>query len=446
MKKIAIVYIAHDGFTSLYTGVGTVARDFLLSFPEVSRKLKKEYKDIQLDLFATTIKYSKECFGYSEEIKGNTERLTKLYKNIHLVELINGSAGTKSYGSIDVWKNACISAATFLYSLTVLEKYDSILAVCVDTPFAQVPNYFFDQYNVDFIDFVWLPQSTVLIHKIDSAIGISSAEENYIKERYEWEKAVIDQSKTNNKVKIGSVGTFMQKHLLEAYKADKTTLVNLQNGLYFKRLSAYKKTQEEIHNLLAKLNIPTDRPLLYSFGRAESYKGLDLVLKNSIELIKKKNFFVFILASPYSMEDDYVVKLKKLAENYPLDIKIIFGLDFLTPHYIMQWKNTKILALLSRAEPFGLIPVESRFYNNKNLSLLTTKADGFLYQIDQGTDGFMVNLEDSSIKSILLKISNLSKKEKGRLATNGHRRVMKDYNQININFNFLHTYIKKYIQ
>src|SRR3989344_1823446 len=191
MKKIAIVYLAHDGFTSLYTGVGTVARDFLLSFPEVNKILRGDNKNLSLELFMGTIKYNKKCFGYSEEVKKGTVFYTKKYKNIHLVELINGSGGEKSYGSIDLWKNACISAATFVYTLLTSQKFNKVIVVCVDTPFAQVANYFFDQYQDSNIDFVWLPQSTVMIHKIDSALGKKLEQNSYLKLRYTWEKGIV---------------------------------------------------------------------------------------------------------------------------------------------------------------------------------------------------------------------------------------------------------------
>src|SRR3989344_1600320 len=154
MKKIAIVYLAHDGFTSLYTGVGTVARDFLLSFPEVNKILRGDNKNLSLELF-------------------------------------NGSGGEKSYGSIDLWKNACISAATFVYTLLTSQKFNKVIVVCVDTPFAQVANYFFDQYQDSNIDFVWLPQSTVMIHKIDSALGKKFEQNSYLKLRYTWEKGIV---------------------------------------------------------------------------------------------------------------------------------------------------------------------------------------------------------------------------------------------------------------
>lgn len=418
-----------------------MARDFLLSFPVVNKKVKNEYPSIKIDLYATTLKYNDECFGYSKEIERISEEMSIKHKNIHLIELVNGSSGTKSYGSIENWKNACISGATFLYTLTKLKKYDRILALCVDTPFAKVPNYFFDQYHNKIVDFIWLPQSTVLIHKIDSAIGISEEQEKYVHERFEWEKAVVDLSKINKQVKIGCVGHFMKQHLLEKYEAETDRLVDIQNGVNFKRINSYKMRQKDIASILKRYQVPLNRPLLFSFGRGEPYKGLDLILKNAIPLIKSKKYFVLILASPYSMDDDYVKDLQHIANQYPSNMRIVFGLDFLTPHYIMQWKNTKIVALLSRAEPFGLIPIESRSHNNKNLTLIASNIDGYVEQITSGTDGFLVDLEDNEIQKVFLKISELSSKEKAFISAKGYAHVISDYNQENINFVFLNEYI-----
>lgn len=445
MKKIAIVYIAHDGFTSLYTGVGTVARDFLLSFPDVYKRLIKEYKNIDLDLFATTLKYKKDCFGYSEEIKKVTKFYTQRYRNIHLIELINGSAGKKSYGSIDLWRNACISSATFIYSIINYYNYDKVLVICVDTPFTQVANYFFDQYSYQNVDFIWLPQSTALIHKYDSALEKSLRSENYIDERFLWEKSVIDLAKKNKQVKIGFVGSFMKKHLIKDYGADIDTLISLQNGLYFPRMKRNRVTQKKIASTLRSLGVPLNRPLLFSFGRAESYKGLDLVIKNATNLIEKKDYYVLIFASPYSMNDPYVSLLNKLVHKYSRDTKIVYGLDFLTPHYIMQWHNTRILALLSRAEPFGLIPIETRSYKNKNASLITSGLGGYLEQITDSIDGFTTELENKSIRSKFEKIADLNKKQKEIMSQRGYERIIQNYDQVKINYDLIRRYLRKII-
>jgi hypothetical protein len=117
MKKVAVVYIAHDGFTSLYTGVGTVAMDFLRSFPEVAEELRARHDNLDLSLYVATMKYRPTAFGYSESIKAHTTAMTETFSSVHLVELNNGSAGQEAYGKVHNWNNASISAATFLYTL-----------------------------------------------------------------------------------------------------------------------------------------------------------------------------------------------------------------------------------------------------------------------------------------------------------------------------------------
>lgn len=442
MKKIAIVYLVHDGFTSLYTGVGTVARDFLLSFPDVCKKLSKNYDNLRLELFASTIKYDKTCFGYSEEIKKVTKTYVQKYKNIHLVELINGSAGKKSYGSIDLWHNACISAATFVYTLINTTSYDKVIVICVDTPFTQVANYFFDQYTHKNVEFIWLPQSTVLVHKYDSGLRKPIKQSHYIEERYTWEKKIIDLAKKNHQVKIGFVGKFMKRHLMQEYEAIEGTLVSLKNGLFFPRLKGNIISQRKIASILSSFDVPLNRPLLFSFGRAEPYKGLDLIIKNSEDLIKQLGYYVLLIASPYSMDDPYITELNELSSKFTRDnIRIIYDLDFLTPHYIMQWKNTKILALLSRAEPSGLIPIESRFYKNKNLSLIVSDIGGFRDQVTEGIDGFKTKLNDQSICSKLKEVAKLPTEKKAIMAERGYSRIVRDYDQTKINATFIKQFI-----
>lgn len=443
MKKVAVIYLSHDGFTSLYTGVGTVARDFLFSFPNVCKSLKKSHPGIKIDLFATTLKYNETCFGYSKEVYFATISLEKRNKNIKLVELINGSAGIKSFGDIELWRNACISAATFVYTVVNNFNYDKVIVVCVDTPFAHTPKYFFEHYPSLDVEFVWLPQSTVAIHKYDSALGNKQKQQAYYIQRYTWEKEIIDMAKGNPKLKIGLISKFMRQHLIDNYGAAKNTLISLQNGLFFKRMGRNKTSQDNIAKILIKYQVPLNRPIIFSFGRAEPYKGLDLVLKNANFLIEKYNFFVLIFASPYSMQDPYVSALNDLGRKYPNDCKIVYGLDFTTPQKIIQWKKTYIAAFFSRAEPFGLIPVEVRFYKNKYLSLITSDIDGYSEQIDNGVDGFKTKLLDKEIRNTFDRVAKLPLSRKEKMSQKGYEKVLMSYNQEKINLEFFKNYLLK---
>lgn len=440
MKRVAIVYMAHDGFTSLYTGVGAIAQDFLLSFPQVAKNLKQEFKKYTFDCYATTIKYNKNCFGFSEIVKTNTENFIKQNKNTHLIELLNGSNADESYATIDYWKAASISGATFIYLLSL--QYDEVIAITVDTPFTQVANYFFKQYDTANVKILWLPQSTVLIHR-EKEKSLSKAE----KERYVWEKDVIDLATKNKDVFIGYIGDFMRKHLIEDYSAKLSRLINFSNGLYLEGLKKNITTQDNIKSLLHSLEIPLERPLLLSFGRTELYKGLDLVLDNVSGIAKEYNFFTVVLTAPYDDEagKSMFKKLKKFETNDKKNIKVISTQNFSLPHKIMQWKKTFILAILSRAEPFGLIPIESRFYNNKNLTLIVSNRGGLKDQVASGNDGFVTSLDKKSIRESFKKVAKLSLKDKEKIAINGYKKVIASYDQVDTNTKFIFEMLKKII-
>ena len=87
----------------------------------------------------------------------------------------------------------------------------------------------------------------------------------------------------------------MKKHLIKEYGAKPTRLLSIRNSLYLKRLKSNIISQNNIKKILDKMGVPTTRPILFSFGRAESYKGLDFVLANSLRLIKEKGFFALKL-------------------------------------------------------------------------------------------------------------------------------------------------------
>lgn len=437
MKQIAVVYMAHDGFTSLYTGVGTVARDFLLSFPQVRTNLSHLFPDISLHLFATTIKYNSRCLGYSEAYKDLTQRFMAQHRDIHLVELLNSSSGDQSYGTIGHWQAASISGATFISLLA--QRYERVIAITVDTPFAQVATRYFNQHDSLNVDIIWLPQSTSKIHDYGDCLltlekGLDDADE-----RYPWEKRAIAFANSHPKVKIAYVGKFMREHLITSYGASPSALISVTNALNFERLRGNIVSQQPISLLLQNMGIPVDRPLLFSFGRAEPYKGLDLVLRNSINLIQQRNYFVLILCSPNRRHHPYVAELQAMAKDFEGDIKVVFDLDFVTPHYVMQWHNTRILAILSRSEPFGLIPIEARFYKNENMLLLVSNIGGLLEQVEHGVDGFVTALDDASIRAQLDKLSRIGPEERRVIAEIGFGRVIADYDQVKINTQLLRS-------
>ena len=423
--KITINLLAHDGITSLYTGVGRVAFDSLRILCE-DKKISRLVRSVN----AITGKYNNKCLGFSETIKNRTIKLLNKKKG-RLLEAPNESHGEISYGDISNWRCVSTSSASLLYSLSQQNPNDLYINLCLDTPFAQTAS-FFQQYSEDEKKkhiFVWIPHSTVKIHKVDSAI---QDYKEYYNQRLEWEQAAVNLANTTERVYVGCVGKFMREHLIKEYLCEPEKLLDFTNGLDIEDARFSKKTEEhEIEKILDRHGIPKDKDLMLSSGRLEPYKGFDLTIKIGGHL-DSKTIITVLIAQPYSQQDPIIGEYRQLIEKYNPKGIFISDYDFDLPHVLLRWHRTKILLVPSLAEPFGLIPEEARLYKNPQLRIVAMNRDGFPEQINDGKDGFLMDLtkvEESSEK--INRILALSDKETKEMVDTGFARTTANYNLAN---------------
>jgi glycosyltransferase involved in cell wall biosynthesis len=436
MKKIAYVYIAHDGFTTLYTGVGTNTRFFTRCFRNATQEFKKNNTEFEIDTHLVTIKYTDQCYGYKQEIVDELQGYIKNNKNVYFSEIINGSLGEISYGTIENWKIASSSAAQFLIDLA--NNYDKVVAIVVDTPFAGVINYL-QQSNNEKISVFWLPQSTVKIHKVDSAVREKGIGDEYEKIRFDWEKQVIDivNHSSSSRFKIAYIGEYMKNHLIEDYGAMSTNMIPIYNGICTEILDTYKKDDKYIENYLKTRNIPLGKKLVISWGRAEKYKGYDLLIKAFLQIKDKIEHNLVIIAAPYPNAHEYIDELKALIKGSEDRIQLFDTFEYELPYLLVQWENTEIASSLSRGEPCSLLQGEARYLANKNMVFLASNIGGFLYQIDDGVNGFLVNLEIDDISQKIYQVLNLSMGEKNKISDNGVELVSGKFNLDGIYLEFI---------
>lgn len=435
--KITINLLAHDGITSQYTGVGRVVFDSLRILCE-DKKMSRLIRSVN----AITGKYNDNCLGFSEIIKNRSIKLLNK-KNGRLWEALNESRGEISYGDISNWRGVSISSAALLYSLSQQHPNDLNINLCLDTPFAQTAS-FFQQYSEDEKKkhiFVWIPHSTVKIHKIDSAI---QGYKEYYNQRFEWERAAVNLANKTERVYVGYVGKFMREHLIGEYSCDPERLLDFTNGLDVNDERFSKKTgEQEIEKILDQYEIPKDKDLMLSFGRLEPYKGFDLAVRIGGQL-DPKTIVTVLFAQPYSQQDPIIGEYRQLMEKYNPKGVFISDYDFDLPHVLLKWHRTKILLVPSLAEPFGLIPEEARLYKNPYLRIVAMNRDGFSEQISDGKDGFLVDLtkvEESSEK--IKKILSLSDEETTELTSAGFARAVANYDLANNLYQSISKIIEK---
>lgn len=135
-----------------------------------------------------------------------------------------------------------------------------------------------------------------------------------------------------------------------------------------------------------------------------------------------------MLVIPYSSRDPYIKEIQKQRDQVDKTATLLFGHNFLTPHLLMQWKRTKLVAVLSRQEPAGHVPNEFRFYNNPSAQLLVSDRDGLPERVIDGMDGFITSINSlAKIKRKADVIFKLSPVKSKLIAKRGHQRVLRDY-------------------
>lgn len=427
MKNVSVILASYDGILNNYCGVGTSVISFINGFTKIRDLLLKENINLVLHLVSPAL--ISDSLGYSDEIRNNSIKIARASGgNLHLIT--NSSDGMIPYGQIHNWQTASVNLAS--KALEISQNYDENLVFCFDTPFAHAPYYINLQktgFGVKNIKSIIVFESDVFIHEPKNPSFV----------RIGWEASALKYAEFEDSIVIANTGEFISKHLISHYGLSRNKMIDLVQGVN-PDLDRYKMiSKNEVKNYLTTYNIPLDKKLIFSVGRAVEYKGFDLLL-DAYSKIREDAHLVFV-ASPYKTEASFVDELQKIIKNKNIKCTPIFACDFQLPRYICQWHNTKVVAQLSRCEPFGLVPEEVRLWARKSGPvILASNKDGFVEQIDDGINGFLVDLDDTSV--IASKIDDLLK-----LSDDNIQKVKKNgINKFNSKFDYRVNMLKCFIQ
>ncbi len=397
-------------------GVGVISKTFIDCFEEVRRVFKDIKVDLSLHLITQAL--TDDALGYDENILKSSIKITrKSGGDVHFI--LNGSNGIEQFGNVDNWNVVSCNAGS--KALEISQKYDEAIVIAVDTPFMYTP------YYIDIQKKAYLNSNITSVLTLHSDVLSHHPEDPDIK-RLAWESSAIKYACLKDSIKIAKTSKFLADHLSKHYMISSDKLLNLQSGINPKspRYKSWKR--RDILKKLDSYKIPLDKDLIFSVGRAVSYKGFDILIKAYAELKTKNSHLVFI-ASPYKTAPSNVEELKVLIEELGIECTPIFNLDLDLPQAICQWENTKIVAQLSRHEPFGLVPEEVRLWSgDKGPVILTSYCEGYIEQISDGVDGFTVDI--SEVNSVSKKIDDILSTESSKLKKikqAGLKRALRDY-------------------
>lgn len=406
--KLLINICAHDGIISHYTGVGTMVIRYIEQIQSYCKHNKIKY---ELNLF--TPQYNPNSFGFSQTLSIQHSKNKKI--SIH--QISNGSNGDVNFGSIQHWKKLSKNTAKSINDIN-FNDFDEIITICNDTPYAGIMALLKRSKNHKV---VWIPHSSIKIHKVDSAILDS---EKFYDERLNWEQDAINYINKNENNYLGSIGEYFKNHLINEYGLLKEKSINIINGeqlgasRHLKNDSSCKKYFKRIKN------VPE---LIISFGRAEEYKNLEATM----ELGYAMGVQSLVIAQSYYPQQSILKEYKEKANQ--TGCMLLIDPPFNLPKYIIKnFKHKLIVLIPSKQEIFGLIVNEVRKFNKKNVLVAANNIGGLKEQIEDGVDGVLLNLND--IDGSKIKLSKFLDEDKIKTLNFNSQQTLHDKYNFKNNF------------
>ena len=400
--KLLINLCGHDGIISHYNGVGTMCIKYIKTFTKVLNDLNIDY---DLNLF--TPLYNETSFGYNKIIEEKHLNL----KNIKIYKIDNNSNGEINYGKLENWRELCKNTAKVINEIKC-EKYDQILTIYNDTPFACLANHLNKKDNHKT---VLILHSTIKIHEIDSAIEDS---EKFYDDRLKWENDAIEFINNNDNAYMGVVGEYIKNHLIKEYNLNKKKVIKIYNGeLFDKEEIKYSPENKKLFTKISNLD-----NIILSFGRAEPYKNLHSTFLIGKELKIKP----VVIGQLYYKEQPIAKEYKKIAKETNGILYIDPPFDY--AKYILNNYNKNIICLIpSKKEIQGLIINEIRKLNKDNVLIVANNINGLKEQIKDKYDGLLIDTND--IERSTKKIKKYFNKNKmKKLNKNAQKTLYKKYN------------------
>jgi glycosyltransferase involved in cell wall biosynthesis len=391
--RIAIVVAAHDGLQSILTGVGVIVNSFIESFDKIKRRVPNLLKN-EISLICLAPWIEKNSVDYHPEIRKLTEKICKC-NNGKLIEIytLSGRNQKEIWGDVRQWD---YSSKVFAEKVKEMSKdYDQILLFAHDTIFAKM-NYYLKE-NKGNVTSIWIPHS----------LGSTFKNEDTNKQRLDLEKEAISAINSSKDQYIGYIGETIKKELSTVYNAETKKLIPLINGLY-ERSKRYKISWRDIKRFNSYC-IPKDKKIIFSWGRAVTQKGYDILIPSLKKFLERnKEYHLILLMPEQTSEEKYLVEISHQMSKLPKgSYTRIRSFDSKLPVYILRMKNLDKVIFSSRFEGNSVTLMEAIYFSDKKVKILCSNIKPFK-EFSSFVDGFF-NLNEESLSKILGKQSVKSK-------------------------------------
>ncbi|MBI4321332.1 MAG: glycosyltransferase family 4 protein [Chloroflexi bacterium] len=413
---LAIVHLTFEGIQTFGGGVATVTRGHLAALPQLKQELLRH--GIAITPYFAEIAYLKSHERRDPTFQKHAEDAVRAMGG-RVEYLVNYSEGylprapwgVPDIGTMDNWKAASASGANV--ALNIARQHDTAVVYCHDSIYALAPLYITLQEGAFSANAtaIYVIHATALTHEMPLPNP----------DRLMAESAAIHWAKVNPKCKLGYISKFMSRHVIEDYGGKAENMVPTSNGInpldpYFRL-----RDRETIVGKLRQYDIPLDRPVMFSWGRAVAYKRYDMVLEAAARL--EGRIHPVIMVTPEFPE------LVELDRKLGTGATLIFAFDPELVACMLQWENSEVAASLAYREPFGLTPIEIRMHARRSGPIcVVSDTGGLVEQVKDTIDGFVTRQDDpDSVATVVGRILGMSERDKDAIRQAGLQVVLSNY-------------------
>ena len=410
--KRAIFYLTFNGVYNVSNGIGTQTQTFLNGIHHHYSRFVELFGKVAIHI-VSPVYCPHNTRNYSLSLLRRTKRITRATNGaLHLLPFDT----SYPFWSRRTWEALSRGAAAQVRACSV--NYDQSIVIAIDPPFLLAPLYLNQQCDcaVRNIDCLLTLYGSSFIH--------DRAQISF--ERLEWEYAGLASSRVYEPIYIAKVCDFMKEHLVTHYGAPAERFIPYESSLFLEAPDFHPLCEKHIHRTLSKYDVPTDRDLVFSFGRGDWIKGFDIVI-NALRHVKRKLHFILIAVPPAERMTGrpcYAHSLTKLRHTFTF----IDAYNRELPIALAQWKRSSIVVCPSRGEPFSNIPFEVAMWARRAGPVcLCSDIDGFPYQITHNENGFLFKAGDThDLADAIRHILSLDKAQKMAIRKRAAARVLRE--------------------
>lgn len=283
------------------------------------------------------------------------------------------------FWSVPTWQ--ALSHAGARCAEELAGRYDELLVIAVDTPFAVLGEILARRKRSGTRCDVH-----VLLAFYSTALIVERPHPNPA--RVAWERRGIGSANEQADIWVGDVGRFLSSHLRSEFGLRSQRLAPFVSSLDLASPDLDPMPVQMARQVAARWQVPLDRPLVVTIGRTDPTKGIDLLIHAVGPL--RDEVHVVIIAVPSGRDDPLIADYARRIAREDLRATLVTEYTRELPRALCGLPETRAVVCPSRGETLANVPFEVALWAEQvGPVVVAPRRDGFVEQIDDGVTGVL---------------------------------------------------------